>query len=53
MELPLAKYEVKMLATHSSYKGWRQLAEQTKGLTATINHRQDGTDGHARFGLTA
>lgn len=39
MELPLAEYEVKMLATHSSYKSCRQLAEQTKGFTATINHR--------------
>jgi len=53
MEISLAKYEIKMLAACSSYKGWCHLAEQTKGCTATINHRQDGTDGRARLGLAA
>lgn len=53
MELPLATYEVKMLTTRSSYKGWHQLGEQTKGFSGTINHRQGGTDGHDGFELTA
>lgn len=33
----MAKYEVKMLSTCLSYKGWCQLAEETKGFAATID----------------